>query len=898
MKSKQWKRVKGLFIAAREIEPSKRGKFLENACGGDEELRLDVEGLLSSLTDAESFMESPAVEQIAETIIGNQNYLSEGEQIGHYEIIEQIGAGGMGEVYLAQDTKLDRRVAIKILNERFSIDESNLQRFIQEAKSASALNHPNILVIYEIGETAEAYYIVSEFIEGKTLREIMEKSPLKLSKIISIAIQIANALNAAHTAHIIHRDIKPENIIVRPDGFVKILDFGLAKLIEEEVFEIDESTIKQNQTAKGIIMGTVNYMSPEQARGKEVDAGTDIFSFGVVMYELIARRTPFAGDSIAEIFANLLHKEPPPLSNFAKNVPEDLQSVIYKMLRKNKDERYQTMKGLLADLNEFNEKLLFDKHLEKSFSPDYPADSGNATRILQMETADWNQDTITISQGFFTKLKHRRLFAAVASVILLIGAIGFGYWFLADDSASTKKIESIAVLPFVNESNNADNEYLSDGMTESLITSLSQIPTLSVKARSSVFRYKDKNTPPQKIGRELNVQAILNGRIVQFDNNLTLHIELVDASTEKVLWKADYNRDTTDLIALQSDIARDVSQKLQLRLSGADKQRVSKSYTENTEAYQLYLKGRFYWNKRTDEGLRKSVEYFNQAIEKDPNYALAYAGLADSYVIFPGFAVSPPKVAYPQAKAAAEKALALDETLAEAHAALGLILFAYEWNAAESSREFQRAIELNPNYATAHHWYGNQNLLYTGQFDKAIAEMKLAQEIDPLSLIVNADLGDTYFYARRYDKAIEQLKKTLELDENFYYAHYELGMAYQMKGSFAEAIAHYQKARELNDDPHVLALLVHIYAASGKRSEALKMMSELEELAKERYVPAYNLAIAYAGLKENDKAFVWLEKSYESRTSRMTILQVDPFLDNLRTDPRLNDLINRVGLLK
>ncbi len=820
--------------------------------------------------------------------------LEKGEIFGHYEIIRQIGTGGMSEVYLATDKMLDRLVAIKILKEKFEKDETNLQRFIREVKTASALNHPNILVIHEIGTTEDAYFIVSEYIEGVTLRQRFATPPLELPEVLEIAIQVANALTAAHTAHIVHRDIKPENIVIRPDGIVKILDFGLAKFVEREIFDKEESSDAQTDTARCVIVGTVKYMSPEQVKGEEIDERTDIFSFGVVIYEILTGKTPFAGDSMSETLANLINAEPLPLAYLIPNVPSELERVVSKMLRKDKDERYQTIKSLLADLKELNDSLKFNAHLEKSQSPENKFDAENTTEILPPETIGWTRQTAAVSGG----IKRRGLLAAVAAVVLLIGIIGVGYWFFSDNSADTKQIKSIAVLPFVNETGNADSEYLSDGMTESLITSLSQIPTLSIKARSSSFRYKGKNTPLQQIGRELNVQAILSGRIVQHGDNLTLHIDLVDADTERVLWKADYNRDADDLIALQSDIARDVSQKLQLRLSGADEQRVAKSHTENTEAYQLYLKGRYYWNKRTGEDLKKSVEYYNQAIEKDPNYALAYAGLAESYVIFPGFAVSPPEEAYPKAKFAAKKALEIDETLAEAHAALGLLLLAYEWNAAESSREFQRAVELNPNYATAHHWYGNQNLLYTGQFDKAIAEMKRAQEIDPLSLIVNADLGDTYFYARQYDKAIEQLKKTLELDDSFYYAHYELGMAYQMKGLFAEAVKHYQKAWALNNDPHVLALLTHVFAASGKRDEALKMLGELKKLAEQRYVPPYNFAIAYAGLKENDEAFAWLEKSYQSRTSRMAILQVDPFLDNLRSDPRLADLVRRVGLTK
>ncbi|MCA1557642.1 MAG: tetratricopeptide repeat protein, partial [Acidobacteria bacterium] len=383
---------------------------------------------------------------------------------------------------------------------------------------------------------------------------------------------------------------------------------------------------------------------------------------------------------------------------------------------------------------------------------------------------------------------------------------------------------------------------------------------------------------PIAFGNELGVRAVLTGRVMQRGDNLTVSVELVDVRDNKQLWGEKYERKVSDLLSVQREIAQEISMNLRTKISGDVERRFTKRQTENAEAYQLYLKGRFFWNKRTREDLRKSIEYFNQAIERDPNYALAYSGLADAYVLFPGYAVSSPQDSYPKAKAAARRALEIDDGLAEAHAALGLELFAFEWNAAEAVKEFRRAIELNPNYATAHHWYGNQVLLYTGRFDEAIAEMQRALALDPLSLIVNADLGDTYFYARQYDKAIEQLLKTIEMDQSFYYAHYELGMAYEMKGSYSEAIAAYQKARALNSDPRVLALLGHAYAASGRRDEALKILNQLKEIAKQQYIPAYHFVILYARLGDKDQAFQWLEKTYQDRTSRMTILQVDPYL--------------------
>jgi len=433
-------------------------------------------------------------------------------------------------------------------------------------------------------------------------------------------------------------------------------------------------------------------------------------------------------------------------------------------------------------------------------------------------------------------------------------------------------------------------------LTESIINSLTRLPNLKVIARSSVFHYKGKETDPMAVGKELGVRAVLTGRIMQRGDSLKISVELVDVRDNKQLWGEQYERKVSDLLSVQREIAKEISSNLRLKLSGAEQTRVTKHYTENAEAYQLYLKGRYFWNKRTGEALKKSIEYFNQAIEKDPSYALAYAGLADAYVLLSPYSAGSPQESYPKAKAAAKRSLELDETLAEAHSSLAQALVLYDWNLPESNREFQRAIELNPNYATAHHWYGYGNLVTMERFDEAIAEMKRAQELDPLSLIINAEVGMPYFYARQYDKAIEQFRKTLEMDQSFYYTHIFLGMAHEMKGSFQEAIAEYQKAKQLNDDPFVLALLGHAYAVSGKRDEALRTLDQLKEIAKQRYVGAYGFAIVHAGLGDKDQAFQWLERGYQDRALEMTRLKVDPFLDNLRSDPRFADLVRRVGL--
>jgi eukaryotic-like serine/threonine-protein kinase len=829
--------------------------------------------------------------------------ITAGTKLGRYEIRSKIGEGGMGEVYLALDTELDRTVAIKILPAVLASDPQRLQRFIQEAKAASGLNHPHILTIHEIGATGDTRFIATEFIDGETLRQRIS-SGMKLVEIIEVAIQTAGALSAAHAAGIIHRDIKPENIMVRRDGYIKLLDFGLAKLTgpEGSTTDTEAPTKAMVNTGAGTVMGTANYMSPEQAKGTHVDARTDLWSLGAVLYEMVTGQAPFAGETPTETISLILQKEPAPLTRYANEVPAELERIVTKTLTKNREERYQTAKDLLIDLRNLKRKLEVDAEIDRTTPPELRA--GTSTRSGQSTPATASGSTAATppagathpassAEYIVSGVKQHKVAAAVAVVVLVIGGVGLGLYLHARNTEVA--IESIAVLPFQNKSTETDSEYLSDGLAESLIYRLSQLPNLKVSPTSSVFRYKGKEIDPIKVGQELGVNAVLSGRIVQRGDQLTISAELVDVRNNRLLWGEQYDRKMSDLLATQREIAREIVEKLKLKVSGEEKG-LAKHYTESNEAYQLYLKGRFYWNKRNADALKKSVEYFNQAIEKDPNFALAYAGLADAYVVFPTYSAASPRESYPKAKAAAKKAMEIDETLAEAHASLAWVLFLFDWNFAESDREFQRAIQLNPNYPTAHHWYGDANLRATGRFDEAIAEIRRAQELDPLSLIINADLGTTYIYARRYDKAIEQLRKTIEMDPSFYYARWRLGTAYELKGSFHEAMTEYQNSRALNDDPTVLALIGRAYAASGKRDEASRTLGQLKEIARQRYVPAYAFALLYAGLGEKDQAFQWLERSYQDRAFDMTYLKVDPLIDNLRSDPRFADLVRRVGI--
>ena len=905
----RWQQINQLFHSALAHERDQRAAFLAGACAGDEALRAEVESLVASHEQAESFIEQPASDVAAELLAGAHSQLSAGQQLGHYTITSLLGAGGMGEVYLAEDLLLGRRIALKLLPAHFTVDGERVRRFEQEARAASGLNHPNIVTIHEIGRADSAHFIATEFIDGETLRASLSRSRLSLRAALDVAIQVASALVAAHKAGIVHRDIKPENIMVRRDDrVVKVLDFGLAKLLETHAQQRADSAAPTRalvKTGAGVVMGTVSYMSPEQARGLAVDERTDIWSLGVVLYEMVAGRLPFAGETASDCVAAILKTEPPVLTRHAPDVPAELERIVAKALRKDAEERYQSSKELALDLKSLKQRLEFEAELERTGAPE----RGNAAQrvatgepLAEIETAPVaaaqtggaSSDIHTTSSAEYIVgeiKRHRR--GALVVLTLLVAAIAAIAYFASSRyfaGSGTAGIESVAVLPFVNESGNTDVEYLSDGMTETLISSLSQLPKLNVKARSSVFRYKGKDADAQTIGKELNVQAILNGRVIQRGEQLTLSLELVDARTENVIWSEQYNRRQTDLLALQSEIARDVSQKLKIKLSGADEQRMAKNYTENTEAYQLYLRGNFYVDKRREKDIRKGIEYFEQAIAIDPNYALAYIGLASAYGALPNYSNVSRREVIPKVKDATLKALLLDNNLAEAHTMFGFVLTT-DGDLAGAEREYKRAIELNPNSAMAHHFYGNL-ASRMGRHEEALAKSQRSLEIEPLSLIFNRALGDRLFFFRRYDEAIAQLKKTLELDAGFASAHYMLALAYQMKGNYTEAVEEQAIYQELIGEPQKAALIRESYAKRG-------WQGFLRTITDERL--QFNLAWDdrapyYAALGEKDKAYAQLNKRYENRKVPASALEGDPRFDPLRDDPRFQELRRRVGL--
>ena len=763
-----------------------------------------------------------------------------GQSFGPYQINARSGFGGMGEVYMAQDSRLQRKVALKLLPDYLSIDDERVRRFQQEARAISALNHPNILTIYEIGQIDARHFIATEFIEGDTLRQRLMKTQMKIGEVVDVATQVAGALSAAHQAGIVHRDIKPGNIMLRPDGVVKVLDFGIAKLTEQKGNDPEAETLIQTQ--QGIVIGTAQYMSPEQARGLKVDTRSDIFSLGIVIYEMLTGRVPFAGQTMTDVLASILMVEPPPPSQSAGGVPDELQRIVQNALQKDKDERYQTAGELLNDLKVLKQRLDSELGPERS--------------NLRPKTTS-------------TRRPRR--------------------------SAKTKAIKSLAVLPLINVSDDPNMEYFSDGVTESIINALSQLPNLRVVARSTVFRYKGQETDPKEVGQQLGVRAVLTGRVRQTGDGLMIAAELIDVTNDTHLWGEHYSRKPADIFAVQEEIAKEISEKLRLKLTPAEQKRLTMRSTESAEAYQLYLKGRFFWNKRTQETLRQAIGYFQQAIEKDPTYAAAYAGISDcNTVLVVRHGVSPAE-GLPRAKAAAMKALEIDNTLAEAHTSLAHAML-HNWEWAEAEREFHRALELNPGDATAHNFFA-EYLLAVDRIDEAIDEIKKAQEIDPLSLIINTVVAWSFYFAGQYDEAIIQGHKALEIDSSFPWAHYRLGQAYEGKEMFAEAIAELEKAKQLYPgNNEISAALAHAYAVSGSKEKAQQILHELQEEWDRGSCSAYDIALIHAGLGENDQALHWLEEAYEEKDGAIIHLKADPRLDGLHSDSRFTEVVRGLGL--
>ncbi len=773
-----------------------------------------------------------------------------GTKLGRYEIRSMLGTGGMGEVYLAEDTRLHRKLALKVLPAEVAANHERMRRFNQEATSAAALNHPNIAHIYEIGESDGVHFIAMEFIDGVTLRQRMRAAPMKVGEVLDVAAQIAGALAAAHAAGIVHRDIKPENLMLRRDSIVKVLDFGLAKLVQAVAPAIDTqaATTPLVQTELGRVMGTVTYMSPEQARGKEVDARTDIFSTGVVMYEMLAGQSPFAGETASDVIAAILTTEPKPTSLSNQEIPAELDRIVKKTLAKERDERYRKAEDLLADLRQLRRRLEFEVEAEREFGATRPFAKSDRSALRSDE---------------------------------------------ATSVSTTEPRNSIAVLPFTNLSADPENEYFCDGLAEELLNALAKIDQLKVAARTSTFWFKGKNAAVNEIAKALNVNTILAGSLRKSGNRVRITAQLINAADGYHLWSERYDSEMKDIFDVQDEITLAVVEALKVKLFGQEQAAVLKRHTRNPEAHEFYLRGLSYFMRWTLEFFQKAIKSFDQAIAIDPRYASAYAGLAECYTEMSFF--DAPREWMPKAREAARQALELDDALGNAHNSLAVIKMYYDRDYAGAEHEFKRAIALDPGSAHIHMWYG-WYLGLMGRFDEGLKEQRRAQELDPLSDQIDFGIGATFHWSRQPERAIEQYRRVLELNPNLRIAYWFLADAYVEKGDFASAIATIENAPIALNDPVTLSAAAHAYGKAGERRKALEILSELESQSSQEYEQAFHIAQIYLGLGDHEQALAWLEKACDERSVWLIWLGVDPKFDPLRSDPRFEDLLRRVGL--
>jgi len=789
--------------------------------------------------------------------------LNPGTRLGSYEIVSLLGAGGMGEVYKAKDLKLGRDVAIKVLREDLAAAPERLRRFEQEARAASSLNHPNIVTIHDIDEHEGIRYIAMEYVEGKTLREILGGEPLPTKKLLKLSTQIADGLAKAHSAGIVHRDLKPENLMVTDDGLVKILDFGLAKLMPRSTDMGSDVATVTKATREGAILGTTAYMSPEQAAGRPVDYHSDQFSFGSILYEMATGRTAFSRETVTETLAAVMRDEPEPASVHNPQVPAQLTHVIGRCLEKEPKQRYDSTRDLAREL-EGVEGVSTGSHAALPTSSRLPVGG-------------------IVGVG---------LVAILAAIIAALFTGDVQEWIAGD--SSSPNIESIAVLPLENLSGDPEQEYFADGMTEALITDLSKIGALKVISRTSAMRYKGSDKPLPDIARELGVDAVVEGSVLRVEDRVRITAQLIEAATDQHLWAESYERDLRDVLALQSEVARTIAKEIQITLTPQEEARLASARPVDPEAYETYLLGRSYWNKHGEEDQKKAVEYFERAIDQDPDYATAYSGLADAYTMLGFWGIIPPAEAIPKARAAVQRALELDDTLAEAHTPLGLIKFHFDWEWSAAEAEFRRALELNPSYALAHDWYAVY-LAAVGRLDEALAEMERAKELDPLSVRINSALAFQFRLSRQYDRSIEQAQKTLEMDPGHWLAQEALATAYRAKG-LDEQVVHeaYRKQYVLAGDSERVEAMDRGYAESGPQGAVCEAAEMLVARSKLRYVSSRDIALSYVFCGKKDEAFYWLERAYGERDPSLPLLG-DPAWDPIRSDPRFQDLLRRMN---
>jgi serine/threonine protein kinase/tetratricopeptide (TPR) repeat protein len=824
-----WPRVKAVFDSALALEGAARAAYVVRACEHDSIVREQVESLLATHDRARTFLEAQGGRLIDPRARTEDELI--GTSVGAYQVVSRLGAGGMGEVYLARDDKLDRQVALKLLPVQLTADSDRLRRFHSEARSASALNHPNILVVHDFGEHNGRPFIVTEYIEGKTLRHRIDAGAVPVREAIDIGLQVASALAAAHARDIVHRDVKPENVMIRPDGYVKVLDFGRAKLTSAA------ASVNPSLTRPGSVLGTPRYMSPEQARGLDLDARTDIWSLGVILYEMVAGHPPFDGATPTDVLAAILRADPAPLDLRAIRAPQAFGRLITRMLTKNVTDRFASVPELRTDLAALKSEI--------------ESGTGRQAKTQASATGKAVQPVDTLNVA-------------------------------------------IAVLPFVNAGRDADIDYLCDGITESVINNLAAIPQLRVVPRSTTFRYKGAEFDPGRAVRELSVGILLTGRILQRHDTLDVQAELVDAVANCQLWGQKYTRKLTDIAAVEQDISREIVRALRIKLNSVEKKRLARRSTQDSEAYQLYLKGRHLWNRRTRPALERAITYFQEAIDKDSEYALAYAGLADCYAVLGSFTFRAPQDVFPQARAAARHAVGIDEALAEAHVSLAIVSVFYEADWETAGHESRRAIAIDPKYALAHHCYGC-HLCFIGDFTQGLEELREAQRLEPLSPMINTQLGVGFYLARRYDEAAQVLRNTIEFEPAFWPAHCFLGMVRLQQHDHDRAIAESEVAADLSGrHPMTLAGLGHVLGRAGRREQAALLLEELRTRSQTEYVAPDHLALIHVAAGDEALALEQLQQSVLQHSPFAVWLKTDPRFDGVRSNARFDSLLREV----